>query len=209
MSREPTSQLPQYVVVETTRHGKRVYYFRVGTGKRTRLPSDPNSQEFKRAYKAALTEPTSKDYPEPDRIFNRRAKRPILIDKNKLAIETRLKAALDKAKARAKEKQFGFDLDWEWARQQIEDSDYCCCMTGIPFFSAPESKSAMNPYVPSIDRIDSTRGYTRDNCRIVVYAFNAMLMDWGIPVFERVINNYIKEKAARNRLHKKTLEFVA
>ncbi|MFC0246446.1 tyrosine-type recombinase/integrase [Falsochrobactrum ovis] len=46
-------KLPLYVHRQKTRHGKWVYYFRMGKGKRTRLPS-PNDPAFKEAYRAAL-----------------------------------------------------------------------------------------------------------------------------------------------------------
>lgn len=42
--------LPPYVVRQVTRHGKTVFYFRKGKGKRTRLPNDPTSDEFDAAY---------------------------------------------------------------------------------------------------------------------------------------------------------------
>jgi integrase len=47
-------KLPLNVVKETSRHGKVVFYFRIGKGERIRLPSVPGSKEFKRAYQAAV-----------------------------------------------------------------------------------------------------------------------------------------------------------
>lgn len=46
--------LPLHVVKETTRHGKIVFYFRIGKGERIRLPGIPGAKDFKRAYQAAL-----------------------------------------------------------------------------------------------------------------------------------------------------------
>lgn len=46
--------LPLHVVKETTRHGRIVFYFRIGKGDRIRLPGTPGSKEFKVAYQAAL-----------------------------------------------------------------------------------------------------------------------------------------------------------
>jgi integrase len=45
---------PQFVEKFRTRHGAIIYYFRVGKGPRVRLPDDPGSDEFNRAYKEAL-----------------------------------------------------------------------------------------------------------------------------------------------------------
>lgn len=47
-------KLDLYVVQETTRHGKIVFYFRKGKGERTRLKGVPGSKEYKASYRAAL-----------------------------------------------------------------------------------------------------------------------------------------------------------
>ena len=47
-------KLPLHVHKQKTRHDKWVFYFRIGKGKRVRLPS-PNDPAFKDAYRAALT----------------------------------------------------------------------------------------------------------------------------------------------------------
>lgn len=44
-----------YVETFLTRHGKRMWYFRAGKGKRIRLPGEYNSPEFVDAYRAALS----------------------------------------------------------------------------------------------------------------------------------------------------------
>lgn len=47
-------KLPLHVTKQKTRHDKWVFYFRLGKGKRIRLPN-PNDPKFKAAYTAALT----------------------------------------------------------------------------------------------------------------------------------------------------------
>ncbi len=47
-------KLPMHVIKETTRHGRVVFYFRIGKGERTRLPDDPKSQKFKAAHAALI-----------------------------------------------------------------------------------------------------------------------------------------------------------
>ena len=52
-------KLPLYVVKQKNRSGDWIYYFRIGKGKRTRLPA-PNESTFKEEYEAALRgEPTA------------------------------------------------------------------------------------------------------------------------------------------------------
>ncbi|MCE2494042.1 MAG: tyrosine-type recombinase/integrase [Alphaproteobacteria bacterium] len=48
------NRLPPYVYRERTRHGRWVFYFRRGKGRRVRLPDDPTSPDFESAYHAAL-----------------------------------------------------------------------------------------------------------------------------------------------------------
>jgi len=48
-----------------------------------------------------------------------------------------------------------------------------CEATGMPFDLSYEGTFMnRNPYAPSIDRIDSNKGYTTDNCRLVLTVFN-------------------------------------
>jgi integrase len=56
-----------YLQREKTRHGKIVWYFRVGTGPRTRMPGEYGSEEFMAAYRAALAgeDPAGKEKLDP------------------------------------------------------------------------------------------------------------------------------------------------
>lgn len=54
MTKRMPRKLPLYVVIERTRHGKIVFYFRIGKGERRRLNGVPGTPEFKRAYAAAM-----------------------------------------------------------------------------------------------------------------------------------------------------------
>ncbi len=46
---------PQFIVAQTTRHGRKVWYFRRGKGARIRLPDEYDTPEFWAAYHKALT----------------------------------------------------------------------------------------------------------------------------------------------------------
>lgn len=50
-----------------------------------------------------------------------------------------------------------------------------CQLTNLPFDFKPIDKTSKNPYAPSIDRINSQKGYTKENCRIVLSAVNDAL----------------------------------
>ncbi len=83
----------------------------------------------------------------------------------------RINRIITLARRRAKEKGWKIDLDKKWCRERIDR----CEATNILFDNTYEGTFiTMNPYAPSIDRIDNNRGYTRDNCRLVLTAFNSL-----------------------------------
>jgi len=69
------------------------------------------------------------------------------------------------SRKRARDKQLEFNIDKEWVDMKL--SNGICEITGIPFVY--EAKS---PFTPSIDRIDSLKGYTKDNCQLVCKIYN-------------------------------------
>ena len=58
-------------------------------------------------------------------------------------------------------------LTVEWIEQRLLQG--VCEVTGIAF----ERKGDRRPFMPSIDRIDSSKGYTPENCRVVLWIINA------------------------------------
>ena len=58
------------------------------------------------------------------------------------------------------------DLTPEWIQERIEN-EYCV-MTGIKFVLT----GGRHPFSPSLDRIDSTKGYTKDNVQLVTWMYN-------------------------------------
>lgn len=54
-----------------------------------------------------------------------------------------------------------------------------CEVSGIPLENdLPNGKR--RPFAPSLDRINSSLGYTRENCRIVCVIVNLALNEWGV-----------------------------
>lgn len=71
------------------------------------------------------------------------------------------------AKSRSKVENIPYNLDKEWAVARWTGS---CELCRLPFVIA---KRLRHPLSPSIDKIDPTKGYTKDNCRFVAWAINA------------------------------------
>jgi len=75
--------------------------------------------------------------------------------------------ALENAKNRSSKKGFAFDLTREWCERNWTGH---CAVSGLPFVFGTQSHF---PFSPSIDRVESTKGYTQDNCRFVLFAINS------------------------------------
>lgn len=75
-----------------------------------------------------------------------------------------------------------------------------CSVTGLPFnYDNVRGRGATkNPFAPSLDRIESKRGYTIDNVRFVLTAVNIGMMDWGLPLYLHIAGAAIAHLAANN-----------
>ena len=169
----------KFIRAEITRHGKRVYYFRRDQ-ERVRLPDEYGTDEFNRAYDMAV-----KGTPI---VIARNLKSPAKGRRGK--IETACAVAIKNAKARARAKGWKFELPDDWALRECQANGYRCSLTGVPFLSAFDGETHKRPYVPSIDRIDCKQGYTPDNVRLVIFAVNLMMAEWGEDIMHRVANGY-------------------
>lgn len=74
--------------------------------------------------------------------------------------------ALYCASARCKKNGLPFEIDAEWCRSVWTG---VCELSGLPFELGATSA---HPYSPSLDRIDPKQGYTKNNCRFVLWALN-------------------------------------
>lgn len=104
----------------------------------------------------------------------------------------RVTELLHAANRRAKDKQIPIDITKEfitnlWAKQNNK-----CSLTHIEF-QIPQERTGgkASPYAPSIDRIDSNKGYTKDNVRLVCVAVNYALNEFGEEIFEKICRAYI------------------
>lgn len=78
------------------------------------------------------------------------------------------KVYLNSVRRRARARNLKFDLDLEWFEQRLTKG--VCEVTNLFFI---DSGKPMAPFKPSVDRIDPKRGYTKNNCKMVVWIYNA------------------------------------
>jgi hypothetical protein len=98
---------------------------------------------------------------------------------NKDIVNYRAKILLQSAKTRARYKDLDFELELDWIKQKLQLGK--CEATGLNFvftrYGEFKETKKLNPYAPSLDRIDSSLGYTVDNTQIVIIAFNKFKSD--------------------------------
>ena len=68
-------------------------------------------------------------------------------------------------------------------RDMVELSKYKCSVSGIKFDMRKVEGMRIRPWMPSIDRIDPSKPYARENCRVVCAAVNLALNQFGDDVF--------------------------
>jgi hypothetical protein len=73
------------------------------------------------------------------------------------------------ARNRAKEKGWPYELTDNWAKERWTG---CCEITGLPF--KVNGKKGPHPFSPSVDRKDSSLGYTQENTRFILWGCNAI-----------------------------------
>jgi hypothetical protein len=112
----------------------------------------------------------------------------------KATVNGRLVSLLGNAKRRAKLKGLDYDLDLQWLLNLYQIQNGSCVLTGLPFSFEfnKEFKRQFMPFSPSLDRIDSSKGYTKENTRLVCTAINIAMNHYGEKTFAEVATAYLQ-----------------
>jgi hypothetical protein len=162
--------------------------------KRRRKEKTIYNNELKKCRKTLLSvfKNRLKDMRSPE-YYNDKTKQWLETLRKNSPILWRAKRLLAGSKQNALEKGLYFDLDENWLVELLSKK---CQVTGIPFHITPDK--IMDPYAPSIDRIDSTKGYTKDNCKLVIWAFNRAKGKYTETVLYKILKRFIS--TYKNRL---------
>jgi hypothetical protein len=103
---------------------------------------------------------------------------------------------LGKMKHNSQKRGHGWSDDW-WSIEQIEDIivNGKCEQSGLPFqlrANTKEQKHKRNPFAPSPDRKDLTKGYEPSNVQWVLWIFNVMkntFDDVDVEIFLNAMKN--------------------
>ena len=117
-------------------------------------------------------------------------------DKFARSVRGRVYSLYESAKDRSAKKNMVFEITLDYLLEKYEKQEGKCEMTGIPFTSErnPDGKRFYMPYSPSLDRIDSNKGYTKDNVRLVCVIVNLALNVFGEDVFKNMCQSYLANK---------------
>lgn len=121
--------------------------------------------------------------------FNKEHERNLIRDR-KRAITTKGRAnkLFRAAKLRSKKHNLPFDITAKWIEQKLINN--FCELTGLPFDFKPAKNTRLNPYSPSLDRINNAEGYTQTNVRVVLTSVNMAINEYGLetmfPIFKKL-----------------------
>lgn len=71
-------------------------------------------------------------------------------------------------------------------KQLLKEANYRCTLTGILFSGERIPGVRVRPWIPSIDRLDNSKGYVAGNCRVVCAYVNIAINAFGIDAFKRI-----------------------
>lgn len=119
--------------------------------------------------------------------------------KSELRIRQTLRKLFHSARQRAVKCGRTYTITSQQTEDLINRCQSACELTGMPF-SLDRKGCAIGPFSPSLDRIDSARGYEFDNVRIVCAAINLAMNQWGEDMFEEIARSYLAHKEVMYRI---------
>ena len=127
---------------------------------------------------------------ESKKNYHRRAEKRRLYASNKYYTDI-FGALIVNAKSRAKLSKRPFSIDKFVIQNMYDNQNGCCALTGIKFLTEKSDIHSRRPFTPSIDRIDTNKGYTIDNIRLVCSIVNIALSDFGDEAFATMCNSFV------------------
>jgi hypothetical protein len=91
-----------------------------------------------------------------------------------------------------KGRKMTFNLTPQYIQSKFDACKSKCAITKIPFSMELGTKVNRNPFRPSVDRINSKKGYVKGNIQIILAIVNTMKMDYTDDVLHPVIKAWHK-----------------
>ena len=98
---------------------------------------------------------------------------------------------ISNAKRRCRDKNIEFHLTRQWVEEHLARNT--CEITGMLFdFGPPIGNVSRMINAPSLDRIDKNKHYTEDNTRVILWAVNCALAEYGTEVMLPILKATVK-----------------
>lgn len=105
----------------------------------------------------------------------------------------RLRKILGRTQRRARACGFAIDIDLDFLHALWRAQEGRCAVSGITFSDEYHRHAFVKtPLEPSLDRIDSRGGYTKENVRLVSMIANFAMGQWGTDVLRRLAHGVVE-----------------
>jgi len=112
-------------------------------------------------------------------------------DDYKRTVKGRANTLMSNARARCKSKSVEIYITQQWVEEHLTRGT--CELTGIPFsFEPPPEGLTRRPDAPSLDRINKHKHYTEDNTRVILWAVNCALAEYGTEIMLPILKATVK-----------------
>lgn len=99
-----------------------------------------------------------------------------------------------------------FNITEEDIRLMFEQQKNRCALTQKPFNNTKPHGQRNRPWCASLDRRDSHKGYTVDNCRLVCTFVNVALNTYGDGLFTELLEHMVR-RVVKDELSKIGIQF--
>lgn len=103
------------------------------------------------------------------------------------------------SKRNALKRAIPFNLTLEQFQGLVRRSGGHCMVSGLPFSDKAVKGATRRPFMPSLDRVNSSGGYTLKNCRLVSVCVNLAMNEWGLETLLSVSKALVSHQAKLSR----------
>ena len=111
-------------------------------------------------------------------------------NKGKLTVIGRANVLLNNARTRGAKKNINVEITQPWIEEHLTRGT--CQITGIPFNLVPPKGVTRRWDAPSLDRISKHKHYTEDNTRVILWAVNCALAEYGTETMLPILKAMVK-----------------